>query len=227
MKVAANSKSMRGRTSYWPFGRILLPLLLLVPGVSRGQNESFSIDSWGTRNGLPEMAVQALAIEPAGGLFVGTAGGLCLFDGSYCKPLQNLEMSKFPTSNLTTLLREPDQSLWAGTEGGGLLHITSDHVEVFDQRNGLSDPYIRAIFEDSRGRLWVGTDDGLFRRSGSVFQRVILPKSGGRQDVYALAEDSQHRLIVGGSELMYLDESDNSSLPSNGEPVPIRFEAFS
>jgi signal transduction histidine kinase/ligand-binding sensor domain-containing protein len=220
MKVAANSNSMRGRTSYWPFGRILLPLLLLVPGVSRGQNESFSIDSWGTRNGLPEMAVQALAIEPAGGLFVGTAGGLCLFDGSYCKPLQNLEMSKFPTSNLTTLLREPDQSLWAGTEGGGLLHITSDHVEVFDQRNGLSDPYIRAIFEDSRGRLWVGTDDGLFRRSGSVFQRVILPKSGGRQDVYALAEDSQHRLIVGGSELMYLDESDNSSLPSNGEPVP-------
>lgn len=220
MKVAENSNSMRGRTSYWPFGRFLLPLLLLVPGVSQGQNEPFSIDSWGTRNGLPEMAVQALAVEPAGGLFVGTAGGLCLFDGSYCKPLQNREMSKFPASNLTTLLREHDQSLWAGTEGGGLLHISSDHVEIFDRRNGLSDPYIRAIFEDSMGHLWVGTDDGLFRRSGSVFQRVTLPKSGGRQDVYALAEDSQHRLIVGGSELMYLDESDSSFLRSTGEPLP-------
>ena len=151
MKVAANSNSMRGRILYGPFGRILLPLLLLSPGVSRGQNESFSIDSWGTRNGLPEMAVQALAVEPTGGLFVGTAGGLCLFDGSYCKPLQNREMSKFPPSNLTALFQEHDQSLWAGTDGGGLLHITSDHVEIFDRRNGLDDPYIRAIFEDSRG----------------------------------------------------------------------------
>ena len=220
MKVAANSNSMTGRTSYWLFGCILFPLLLLVPGASLGQNETFSIDSWGTRNGLPEMAVQALAIEPAGGLFVGTAGGLCLFDGSYCKPLQNLEMGKFPTSNLTTLLREPDQSLWAGTEGGGLLHISSDHVEFFDQRNGLSDPYIRAIFEDSRGRLWVGTDDGLFRRSGPVFQRVLLPESGGRQPVYALAEDPQHRLIVGGNELMYLNESDSPSSRSTEIPVP-------
>ena len=220
MKVAANSNSMRGRTSHWPFGRILLPLLLLVPGVSQGQNESFSIDSWGTKNGLPEMAVQALAVEPGGGLFVGTAGGLCLFDGSYCKPLQNREMSKFPASNLTALLREPDQSLWAGTGGGGLLHITSDHVEIFDQQNGLGDLYVRAIFRDSMGNLWVGTDDGLFRRSGSAFQRVILPKNGGRQDVYALTEDSRHRLIVGGSELIYIDESDNSFLHSTAEPLP-------
>jgi len=166
------------------------------------------------------MAVQSLAVEPTGGLFVGTAGGLCQFDGSYCKPLQNGEMSKFPASNLTALFQEHDQSLWAGTEGGGLLHITSDHVEIFDRRNGLSDPYIRAIFEDSLGHLWVGTDDGLFRRSGSVFQKVILPKSGGRQDVYALAEDSQHRLILGGSELMYLDETNSSFLRSTGQPVP-------
>jgi signal transduction histidine kinase/ligand-binding sensor domain-containing protein len=223
MKVAANSNSARERTSGWLFGLILLPLLLLVPVASPGQSESFSINSWGTRNGLPEMAVQSLAIEPTGGLFVGTAGGLCLFDGSYCKPLQNQEMSRFPASNLTVLFQEHDQSLWAGTEGGGLLHITSNHVELFDQRNGLDDLYIRAISEDSMGHLWVGTDDGLFRRSGVIFQRVNLAKSGGRQDVYALAEDSHRRLIIGGSKLMYLDESNNSISPTVAPlPYPIR-----
>ncbi len=224
MKFAANSNSIRGCTSDWSFGRILLPLLLLVPGVSQSQRESFSIDSWGTRSGLPEMSVQALAVEPTGGLFVGTAGGLCLFDGSYCKPLQNREMSKFPASNLTALLREHDQSLWAGTEGGGLLHITSGHVEIFDGRNGLDDLYIRTIFEDSKGRIWVGTDDGLFRRSGSVFQRVILPTNGRRQDIYAIVEDSRHRLILGGYELIYLDESDSPSFRSTevSAPYPIR-----
>jgi signal transduction histidine kinase/ligand-binding sensor domain-containing protein len=223
MKFAANSNSISGRDSYWPLDRILLPFLLLVPAICQSQSESFSIDSWGTRNGLPEMAVQSLAVKPAGGLFVGTAGGLCLFDGSYCKPLQNREMSKFPSSSLTALFQEHDQSLWAGTDGGGLLHITSDHVELFDRRNGLEDLYVRAIVEDSMGHLWVGTDDGLFRRSGSVFQRVPLPNSGGHQGVYALAEDPLHRLIIGGSALMYLDESDNSVLPTPGPlPYPIR-----
>jgi signal transduction histidine kinase/ligand-binding sensor domain-containing protein len=220
MKVAADSNSKSGCAPGWPFGCMLLLLLSLVPGACLGQSESFSINSWGTRNGLPEMAVQSLAVKPDGGLLVGTAGGLCLFDGSYCKPLQNQEINKFPASNLTALLQEHDQSLWAGTEGGGLLHITSDHVEIFDQRNGLGDLYIRAIFEDSMGNLWVGTDDGLFRRSGSVFQKVILPNNRGRQDVYALAEDSQHRLIVGGSALFYLNESDNSFLPPLEEPLP-------
>src|SRR6266571_2702298 len=111
MKSAANSNTIRGRISHWPISGILLPLLLLVPTISQGQRESFSINSWGIRNGLPEMTVQSLAVEPTGGLFVGTAGGLCQFDGSYCKPLQNGEMSKFPASNLTALFQEHDRSL--------------------------------------------------------------------------------------------------------------------
>ena len=226
MKVAANSNSMSCRTSCWTLVRMLLPLLLVVPCESRGQNQSFSVSSWGTRNGLPEMSVQALAVEPTGGLFVGTAGGLCLFDGSYCKPLQNREMSKFPAASLTALLRGHDLSLWAGTDGGGLLHITADGVVAFDRRSGLSDLYIRAILEDSRGRIWVGTDDGLFRSSGSAFQRVDLPKNMGRQEVYALAEDSQRRLLVGGNELVYLDESDNPSLSSPEVPVPFSIRSL-
>jgi len=220
MRVRANSNSMPIRTPYRLVSRILVSLLLLVAKVSHGQNESFNISSWGTRNGLPEMSVQALAVEPTGGLWVGTEGGLCLFDGSYCKPLQNREMGKFPGSNLTTLLRGRDKSLWAGTEGGGLLHITPDHVELFDRRNGLGDLYVRAIFEDSVGCLWVGTDDGLFRRSGSVFQKVNLPNARGPQEVHAIGEDSRHTLIAGGKELTYVDESDSSSIRSTEAPVP-------
>jgi hypothetical protein len=55
---------------------ILLPILLASPHVTHGQSDSYSITTWGSRNGLPEMSVQALTIEPTRGLFVGTAGGL-------------------------------------------------------------------------------------------------------------------------------------------------------
>jgi signal transduction histidine kinase/ligand-binding sensor domain-containing protein len=212
---------MRNRKSY---GRAAGLLLLLVPGISHGQSESLNITSWGTRNGLPEMSVQSLALEPNGLLLVGTAGGLCLFDGSYCKPLGNREMTKFPARNSTALFRERDQSVWAGTEGAGLFHITDGHVELFDARNGLSDPYIRAIFEDSRGRLWVGTDDGLFERSGVSFHKIPLPKTGGNKAVYAIAEDSQHRLILGGFELMSLEDLDSPAPHVTEIPIlrPVR-----
>jgi signal transduction histidine kinase/ligand-binding sensor domain-containing protein len=216
IKFAASSNSKRDRLS----NHVLLALLLLIPGKSLCQNESFNITYWGTRNGIPEASVQSLALEPTGALFVGTAGGLCLFDGSYCKPLINREMSKFPARNLTTLFRDQDQTLWAGTEGSGLLHITTDHVEVFDQKNGLGDPYIRAIFKDSGGRLWVGTDDGLFRMSGSNFQRISLTKSEGRQPIYAIAQDSQHRMFLGGRDLLSLDNADDPSPRATEIPVP-------
>src|SRR5665213_516854 len=198
----------------------LLPTLLACPSMARGQNESYSITTWGSRNGLPEFPIQALALEPNGGLFVGAAGGLCVFDGTYCNPLDNREMSKFPVSNVTALFRDHDRSLWAGMAGGGLLHITSDKVELFDRHSGLTDPYIRAIYEDFSGRLWVGTDGGLFRKSGGKFERVALPSAGEHHEIYAIAEDSQHRLIIGGDQLTELNGSDNQLLHPVRVPIP-------
>lgn len=225
MKSATTLHQKRRAVREWPFGRalmflVLFGLLLFAPRMSCGQSDSFSIGSWGTRDGLPEMSVQSLALDPAGGLFVGTAGGLCFFDGSYCKPLQNQELRKVPASNLTVLLRQRDHSLWAGTEGGGLLHITVDRVEVFDQRAGLSEPYVRALFEDSTGRLWVGTDDGLFWKDGPFFQRMPLPRSAAHQAIYAIAEDSEHRLITGGAELVDLDALDPRLAHAVEVPAP-------
>jgi signal transduction histidine kinase/ligand-binding sensor domain-containing protein len=143
-----------------------------------------------------------------------------VFDGTYCSHLQNRKIGKFPASNLSVLLRDQDQSLWAGTEGAGLLHITSEKIEVFDRRSGLSDPYVRAIFKDSKGVLLVGTEDGLFRKSGGFFEKVVLPSTGEHHEVYAIAEDSQHRLIIGGDQLTYLSESDSPLVRPIEVPVP-------
>lgn len=196
----------------------LFCLLLLTAGplaaasLGAAAPEDLSISFWGTRSGLPETAVQALALEPSGGLWVGTAGGPCLFDGTLCRPLQNPELSSFPVSNLTTLLRARDASLWAGTEGGGLLHISKQHVTVFDARRGLTDGYVRALFQDSRGKLWVGTEDGLYQLTGTRFERVPVKDSRGPQDVHAIVEDADHQLIVGGETLRRV--SDDGTLVS-------------
>jgi ligand-binding sensor domain-containing protein/two-component sensor histidine kinase len=199
-----------------------------MPGCSVAwtQTEDYSVSTWGTRDGLPEMAVEALAFDPAGGLWVGTLGGPCLFDGSFCKPLQNNNASSIPAKNLTTLLRVRDKSIWAGTEGGGLLHFSHGVVDVFDERNGLADGYIRAIFEDSSGTLWVGTDDGFFRKSGAHFERISFADTHSAQDVHAIAEDSDHRILVGGEALSIIDSRGVIFPYSTTQPVPERVRAL-
>jgi len=194
--------------------------------VTWAQSADYSVSTWGTRDGLPEMAVQALAVEPSGGLWVGTAGGPCLFDGSSCKPLQNDYISKFPISNLTTLLRARDKSIWAGTEGGGLLHFSKGGMDVLDKRSGLADGYIRAIFEDSSETLWVGTDDGLFRKSGSHFERIAFANARSPQDIHAIAEDTDHRILVGGESLSAIDRRGIAGLYPTTLPVPERVRAL-
>ncbi len=184
----------------------LLPVLsLAIPNFLAAQSDDFSITSWDVRNGLPDALVRALAVQPETGIWVATEGGLCLFDGSNCKSLPIDQVRKFPLNEFTALLVARDQSLWAGTEGGGLLHIEKGRVESFTRRDGLTDGYVRAIYEDSHGNLWVGTDFGLFEKKGAFFQHVALGKSTLPQFVQAIVEDGSGRLIIGGRSLTVID----------------------
>ena len=63
----------------------------------------------------------------------------------------------------------PRWRLWAGTEGAGLVRYRDGVVpHRSDALDGLTNLFVRALFEDRDGRLWVGTDDGLFRLEGDV-----------------------------------------------------------
>jgi len=200
---------------------LLIAFLLPLSTAALGQAGDYSFTNWDTRNGLPEIKVQALAVQPEKGVWVATEGGLCLFDGSICKSLPQEEARRFPQNSFTALLVARDQSLWAGTEGGGLLHISHGSVQSFFRKEGLSDGYVRSIYEDSAGQLWVGTDYGLFKKTKSQFQHVPLGKADVPQFVNGIVEDASHRLIVGGRSLSIVDGDAVSSMPSweeSGQP---------
>lgn len=108
------------------------------------------------------------------------------------------------SNSIFTLTYTRDGDLWAGTEGGGLLRLRGGVVTVYSAREGLTDGFVRKVFQDSRGTLWVGTDDGLFRMQAGRLHRVdqgdIEPMA-----VHAIAEDHRGTLWVGGSRLIALD----------------------
>ena len=160
---------------------------------------------WRVPEGLPEDTVQALAESRDGRMWIGTTGGLVRFDGSGME-LQPLSGAQPVSANsIFCLSLSRDGSLWAGTEGGGLLRFRDGMLRVYTARDGLTDGFVRAVYEDSQSRLWVGTDGGLFVLDGDRLRRV---DEGGRiapLAVHSITEDNLHRIWVGGSRLITIN----------------------
>ncbi len=69
-----------------------------------------------------------------------------------------LDASRFQPSRL---LLDRDGGLWIGTYDRGLLHVHQGKMDGFSQSDGLSGNYIRNLFEDREGNIWVATNNGL------------------------------------------------------------------
>jgi len=176
------------------------------PSISASQAAfSYARTVWRISDGLPEDTVQALAESSQGLLWIGTTGGLAQFDGSRIQLFENLHGQLSSVNSIFCVTVSRDGSLWAGTEGGGMLRIQGRNVRIYASREGLSDGFVRSVFEDDRGRLWVGTDGGLFFKNGDRFERWRTQSNDQPIAVHSITEDREHRLWVGGSRLMTID----------------------
>ena len=59
-----------------------------------------------------------------------------------------------------------------GTDGAGVARFDGQKFETFSKTNGLSDNLIRSLFEDSKGNIWIGTDNGLTLYDGFGFKTI-------------------------------------------------------
>jgi signal transduction histidine kinase/ligand-binding sensor domain-containing protein len=110
-----------------------------------------------------------------------------------------------------------DGSLWITTFGDGLrriqhperldgkYHGPSDALEKFTAKNGLTSDFVRAIFQDREGNIWVGTQVGLDRFRETNLVPVILPfepqaavmASGNSGDLWVSSHESTVRVRNG------------------------------
>jgi ligand-binding sensor domain-containing protein/signal transduction histidine kinase len=188
----------------------LVLLLMSLPGFAKKQREmpaqfEYTRMLWRVSDGLPEDTIQALAETGEGQLWIGTTGGLARFDGSRIKIQGSGLTQPMSSSSIFCLTFSKDGSLWAGTEGGGLLRLNSRGLKVYANREGLTDGFVRSVYEDDQSRLWVGTDDGLFVLEGEHLRRVDREPGLAPIAVHSITQDREHRIWVGGSRLIAIN----------------------
>jgi ligand-binding sensor domain-containing protein/signal transduction histidine kinase len=160
--------------------------------------------TWQMQDGLPEQTVQAFAQTRNHYLWIGTTGGLVRFDGSQMVLFDRDTTPAFTENNVFNLTVARDDTLWIATEGGGLIRYREGEFRSYSARDGLLNDFVRTVYQDSHGLIWVGTDNGLFRFTGETLERVDNGGSVPFLAVHAIYEDREGRLWAGGSRLLCL-----------------------
>ena len=74
--------------------------------------------------------------------------------------------------------------------------FSNNFIQKSDLQNGLSSNYIRTIYKDSKGLLWIGTDNGLDSYDGLQFvsygKRLKMPLKGIVQSILEIKDGTYY-----------------------------------
>ena len=123
------------------------------------------------RNGLPQNAIQAMAFDKKGYLWIGSQDGAAYYNGRVWTVVNmpNRTISNF----VRAILVASDESIWFGRQEGGVSRLKDGNWTTVDEKSGLPDKRVNALLEtksaDGSSTIWIGTDRGLTQlRNGEL-----------------------------------------------------------
>ncbi|SMD42858.1 Signal transduction histidine kinase [Aquiflexum balticum DSM 16537] len=145
-----------------PITKIICLLFLIFPWKIQGQDTPF-FSNLSIRDGLPSNIVNSIAQDRDDFIWIGTANGICRYDGKNFKIFKKEEYPSLTANEISSLL-VVGEDLWVGT-WKGLCKINTRTFEITPIETGKS-KIVRALYQDHHRTVWIGTADGLFRFSG-------------------------------------------------------------
>lgn len=181
-------------------------------GLSRLRDGRF--ESFTREDGLTGSSVTALLEDREGSLWVGTdGGGINRFAEG--KVVTYTVRNGLSSDVVYTITGAGRNGLWVGTYGGEINRLEGDRFrEVREAHPPGPASRIRALHEDRRGRLWIGTERGLFRFADDRVTAYRGKEGSPDGAVRVIGEDRQGRIWVG---------TDGGGLVRLGDGAPALF----
>jgi ligand-binding sensor domain-containing protein/signal transduction histidine kinase len=187
----------------------LVALVVVVPTAARA--ERLPLKTYGTAEGLASSLILNVATDSRGFVWVSTRDGVSRFDGSR---FVNYGVEQgLPVPTVNGVLESHRGGYWIATNGGGVCWLDPETPLTAAGPGGLCRVHrvgesplsnqVNIVMEDRMGRVWAGTDAGLFvldDPGGGAFRRVSLATEPGREEEFPvpwLAEDREGSLWIG------------------------------
>lgn len=113
--------------------------------------------------------------------------------------------------NLCTwsVFEDSRQRLWVGSYVLEQFNPERTHATVFDEASGFTGRDIFAIMEDSKGTVWIGCLNGLFRYDGERFYHYAKERGLANVEVRSLYEDRSGTLWIGTTNGIFRRDNDS------------------
>ena len=173
--------------------------------VANNKLEKFSSQSSAAKTTIPNNAITDLCTDNHY-LWIATEnGGLSKMDTRTEAVTNYLYKKADPNSiinnSIWSLHKDRQDRLWIGSYAKGLCVFDPLEDKISTPDLSLENELVNAVFKDSKGRMWIGTEDGLVLQDKSGTHYFYNdPKNGnslGSNTVLCIIEDRKHRIWLG------------------------------
>ena len=159
---------------------------------------------------LTNRIASSVCLDNEGRLWIGTdGGGLNVFENGQRIAVYHHQNSSLNGNTIQASLRDSKGGLWFGLFHGGIAY-RAPGSNTFRQllSNERTHTDIRSFFEDSEGKIWVSTSDGIFVMDRDS-QQILAHYERENNFVRSIVKDSHGQLWVGffGAGLALYDDS--------------------
>ena len=155
---------------------------------------------------IPSNDVLSVAVGANGVVWVGTRNSVGTTYPSFARlhegnwhVFTKQNSKKLPVNIVLSMAVAANGAMWAGTEGGGLVRVHDEDLQVFTTDNSeLPNNYVSSVAVGSDGAVWAGTRGGLARFHEGDWQIFTVDNSGlPFHDVFSVAVASDGAIWVG------------------------------
>lgn len=152
------------------------------------------------RDGLASKAIGSLCEFDSGKYLIGSVNGkMNIVDGNKIRELKT--RFELPKDRIYHLMRDSRKNIWVCTYQGLFVIRADGKEEHFEQSTGLHDNLIRHAFEDSKGRIWIGSRSkgvAIFDLEQKKIVKHISTEDGLASNfILSIKEDREGNILIG------------------------------
>lgn len=154
-------------------------------GATSDDIASWTWTNFTSADGLPDDNVQALSVDEAGAVWIGTKeGGVSSCAGG--KFANYTVEDGLGSNNVKAILAGNDGKIWAGT-ANGLSVFNGNHWITYTKDDGLVHNIVNALALTNSGAIWIATESGISYFDGNAWTNYVPDDGPGRTNVKGVA----------------------------------------
>lgn len=150
----------------------------------------------------PGGQIHRLYQDPHGGIWAAVGKSIVKLEDGAFQPVLT-ESGSPPLGSVYSILMDREAGVWLGLQSNGLARLRVSQLTTLATEDGLPDDRARSVYQDRRGKVWIGTADGIAQYSNGALRKVTDRRGAQLWDVRSIAEDAAGNIwISAGKDLL-------------------------